>query len=136
MRAPHHYSVGLQQISDALRGCGYFRLDARAKTLGVHRNTAWTIIKNKQGRLSAKTISRMLANPELRPSVRAVILQYLTERYDSPKILASDKSTSAGSVKPLWRKLGKTSSPRVALRTFRRRESRSLTRAERPLTPG
>src|SRR5215510_4978233 len=98
MRAPHHYSVGLPQISDALRGCGYFTLDAQAKALGVHRNTAWTIVKNKHklGRLSAKTTSRMLGNPELPPSVRAVILRYLTERCDSPKSDASVASVARG----------------------------------------
>jgi hypothetical protein len=82
MRAPQHYTIGLQQISDALIECGYTKLDAQAKALGISRSTAWTIVKtkNKLGRLSTKTTNRILANPELPPSVRAVIHQYLTER--------------------------------------------------------
>jgi hypothetical protein len=79
MRAPQHYTVGPQQISDAL--IGYTKLDAQTKALGISRSTAWTIAKtkNKLGRLSTKTTNCILANPELPPSVRAVIHQYLTE---------------------------------------------------------
>jgi len=71
--------IGLQHISKALIECGYTSLDQQAKALGIHRSTAWTIIKTKHklGRLSAKTTSRILANPETPPSVRAVIQQYM-----------------------------------------------------------
>src|SRR5262245_37736990 len=82
MRAPHRYTVGLRQISDALIACGYTKLDEQAKALGVSRSTAWTIVKTKHklDRLNKKTTTRILANPETPLSVRSVIQQYLTER--------------------------------------------------------
>ena len=67
MGAPRSsYVIGIEQISKALIASGYLTLDAQAKALGVHRNTAWTIVntKHKLGRLSAKTTQRILANPE------------------------------------------------------------------------
>ena len=76
------YIVDLQQIREALVQSGYTKLDQQAKALGVHRSTAWTIIKtrHKLGRLSAKTTQRILANPDTPPSVRSVIQKYLAER--------------------------------------------------------
>jgi predicted DNA-binding transcriptional regulator AlpA len=70
------------RIREALIGCGYTKLDQQAKALGISRSTVWTIIKTKHklGRLSTKTTKRILANPELPPPVRSVILQYLAER--------------------------------------------------------
>jgi len=76
------YANGLALIAEALVSSGYSSLDEQAKALGLHRNTAWTIIKNKHklGRLSAKTIDRILRNPETPPTVRAIIQQYVAER--------------------------------------------------------
>ena len=81
-RAFRTYVTNLQEITTALVAAGYTTLDAQAKALGVHRATAWTIIKTKHklGRLNAKTTERMLANPDLPPSVRGVVQRYLTER--------------------------------------------------------
>jgi len=75
-------AIGIQDIREALITSGYSTLDQQAKALGVHRATAWTIIKNKHklGRLSAKTTSRILQNPQTPPLVRTVVLQYLIER--------------------------------------------------------
>ena len=72
------------RIREALIASGYTKLDQQAKALGVHRATAWTIIKNKHklGRLNAKTTQRILENPNTPPSVRVVILKYLAERSD------------------------------------------------------
>jgi hypothetical protein len=81
----------IEYIADALVAAGYTSLDKQAKALGIHRATAWTIIKNKHklGRLNPDTINRMLANRELPPSVRIVIEQYLVERFDAlPKSLS------------------------------------------------
>jgi hypothetical protein len=82
---PPKHTVGLQHISEALIASGYTKLDAQAKALGLHRSTAWTIIKTKHklDRLSTKTVKRILANPELPPSVRSVIQDYLAERADA-----------------------------------------------------
>ena len=80
----------IEHIADALVAAGYTSLDKQAKALGIHRATAWTIIKKKHklGRLNPDTINRMLANCELPPSVRIVIEQYLAERFDAlPKTL-------------------------------------------------
>ena len=70
-----NYAVGIQHIREALIACGYVKLDKQAKALGLHRSTAWTIIrtKHKLGRLSTKTINRILTNPELPPPVRTII---------------------------------------------------------------
>lgn len=81
---PRYHTATLQQISEALIASGYTSLDAQAKALGVHRSTAWTIIKarHKLGRLSSKTTSRILTNPKAPPAVRAVIEKYLAEKSD------------------------------------------------------
>ena len=72
----------VQHIADALVAAGYSSLDDQAKALGVHRSTAWTIVKakHKLGYLNAKTTERMLANPELPPVIRDVLKKYKTER--------------------------------------------------------
>ena len=75
-------TVPVQHIADALVGAGYISLEEQAKALGVHRSTAWTIIKTKHklGYLNAKTTERMLANPELPPCIRDVLQRYGAER--------------------------------------------------------
>ena len=84
------YTTRIQDIVDALVEAGYTSLDKQAKALGIHRATAWTIVrtKHKLGRLNLKTTERMLANRDLPPSVRIVIEQYLAERFAAlPKSL-------------------------------------------------
>jgi hypothetical protein len=83
--SPHargKYTTKIQHIADALVAAGYTSLDEQAKALGIHRATAWTIIKTKHklDRLNTGTTERMLANLGLPPSVRIVVLRYLTER--------------------------------------------------------
>jgi hypothetical protein len=74
--------IELRRISEALISSGYTSLDKQAKALGVHRSTAWVIINNKHklGRLSAKTVYRILGNPQTPPAVRTVVQQYMTKR--------------------------------------------------------
>jgi hypothetical protein len=57
----------IQDIADALVAAGYTTLDKQARALGIHRATAWTIVKRKHklGHLNSKTTQRILANPEL-----------------------------------------------------------------------
>jgi hypothetical protein len=95
------YTTNLQRIAEALVAAGYTSLDKQAKALGIHRATAWTIIKEKHkvGRLNTNTVNRMLANPELPPRVRAVIQEYLAERpvlVRCPKQQIMRASDSAG----------------------------------------
>jgi hypothetical protein len=54
-------TIPVKDISDALVGAGYTSLDEQARALGIHRATAWTIMRNKHklGRLNAKTTERM-----------------------------------------------------------------------------
>lgn len=75
----------IQDIADALVAAGYTTLDKQARALGIHRATAWTIVKRKHklGRLNSKTTQRILANPELPSSVRSVIEQCLPEQFDA-----------------------------------------------------
>ena len=79
------YTVTLHNISEALIAAGFVSLDEQAKALGVHRATAWTIIKHKHklGRLQRETVGRILANPSTPQSVRSVIEQYAAERFDA-----------------------------------------------------
>src|SRR5262245_38457424 len=74
--------VPVQHIADALVEAGYASLDEQAKALGIHRATAWTIIKTKHklGYLNPKTTERMLANPELPQCIRDVLQRYVAER--------------------------------------------------------
>jgi hypothetical protein len=86
------YTTKIQHIADALVAAGYTSLDEQAKALGVHRATAWTIIKTKHklDRLNTGTTNRMLANPRLPPSVRIVLLRYLTERSNGLRRVGRD----------------------------------------------
>ena len=75
----------IQDITEALISSGYKLLDCQAKALGLHRSTAWTIIKNrhKLGLLSTKTIERIITNPETPPLVLTAIQEYSVETYRS-----------------------------------------------------
>ena len=70
------------RISAALISSGYTSLDEQARALGLGRSTAWNIIKHKHklGRLSAKTIDRILKNSKTPPIVRAAVEQYVFEK--------------------------------------------------------
>jgi hypothetical protein len=73
----------LQDITDALISSGYTSLDEQAKALGLHRATVWTIRNNKHklGRLSAKTIERIITNPDTPPRVRTVVQEYVAQAW-------------------------------------------------------
>ena len=76
------YTTHIEDIADALVAAGYTTLDKQAKALGIHRATAWTIIKNrhKLDRLNTNTTKRILANRELPQCVRDVLQRYVAER--------------------------------------------------------
>jgi hypothetical protein len=75
------HSIELRHISEALIVFGYTSLDEQAKALGVHRSTAWTIIKKKHklGRLNRQTAQRILENPDTPLSVRAIVQKALAK---------------------------------------------------------
>jgi len=80
-RALHDFNTrknDIQNITDALILSGHTSLDEQARALGLRRSTAWTIVKNKHkaGRLSAKTVERIIANPGTPHRVRVAVLRY------------------------------------------------------------
>jgi hypothetical protein len=77
-------TVPVEPLVNALLAAGYSSLDEQARALGIHRATAWTIVKNKHklGYLNQVTVSRILANSDTPQSVRVLIEQYLSERID------------------------------------------------------
>jgi len=81
-RSRRKYTTHIEDIADALVAAGYTSLDKQAKALGIHRATAWTIIKDKHkvDRLNTNTTKRMLANPKLPQCVRDVLQRYVAER--------------------------------------------------------
>ena len=69
----------IQDIIDALISSGCKSLDDQAKALGLPRATVWTIRQNKHklGRLSAKTIERIITNPETPSRVLTAVQKYV-----------------------------------------------------------
>jgi hypothetical protein len=69
----------IQDITAALISSGYVSLDEQSKRLGLPRATVWTIRTNKHklGRLSAKTIQRVIANPDAPPLVLSAMRAYI-----------------------------------------------------------
>ena len=90
-------TIPVQRIADALVEAGYISLDQQARALGVHRATAWTIMrtKHKLGYLNGKTAERMLANPELPTCIRDVLHRYATERPRQPRCSKSRATQAA-----------------------------------------
>ena len=72
----------IKELWQALRTAGFVTVDEQAKVLGLSRSTAWTIRRanHKSSGLSASTLIRMLAAPELPPAARSKILEYIEEK--------------------------------------------------------
>jgi hypothetical protein len=72
----------IQQIGEALVRAGLSNLTQQATALGLIRSTAWNILqaKHKKSGLSTRLIIRMLSAPELPPTVRNIILEYVEEK--------------------------------------------------------
>lgn len=86
----------LGSISEALIASGYTSLDEQAEALGLHRSTTWTIVKKKHklGRLSTKTIDRILTNPETPAAVRTVVQHYAVQKSKRKLRRSPSKTTS------------------------------------------
>jgi len=69
MRQNRNYAIRLQDISAALIACGYTKLDQQAKALGVHRSTAWTIMKTKHNQQHARKSGVAAVRPDSFTSV-------------------------------------------------------------------
>jgi len=72
----------IAEIEDALIREGYFTLDAQAAALGISRSTTWTVLRaaHKASGLSPSVITQMLSAPQLPPSVRERIHEYVREK--------------------------------------------------------
>lgn len=72
----------LREIGDGLASAGFVTLEQQAHALGLCRSTAWTILagQHKASGLSAAIINRVLSSPQLPPTVRATLLEYIDER--------------------------------------------------------
>jgi hypothetical protein len=72
----------IQQIGEALVTVGLTCLKQQAAALGIVRSTAWSILqaKHKKSGLSTDVAIRMLSAPQLPPTVRTIILEYVEEK--------------------------------------------------------
>jgi len=72
----------IKQLAEAAKADGLRTLDELALAFGIPRSTTWTIRNgdHKASGLSASIIGRMLAAPNLPPSARAVLLEYVAEK--------------------------------------------------------
>jgi hypothetical protein len=72
----------LRALREALIEAGFRTLGAQSAALGLNRVTTWTILsgKHKATGLLSGTLDRILASPNLPPSVRALVLEYDEER--------------------------------------------------------
>ena len=75
-------SAKISELKEALATAGIHTLDKQAKALGLNRSTTWTVLQanHKNSGLSAATIGRILAAPQLPPLVRGKILEYVEEK--------------------------------------------------------
>lgn len=72
----------ISELRDALVAEGLLTLEKQAEALGLGRSTAWTILKaqHKASGLTATTIKRILAAPQLPRFARVKILEYVEEK--------------------------------------------------------
>jgi hypothetical protein len=72
----------IRDLRQALIDAGFRSLDQQATALGLGRSTTWAVLQghHKASGLSAAIISRMMASPQLPPSARNVLLEYIIDR--------------------------------------------------------
>ena len=72
----------IAQLREALVAAGFETLTQQAAVLGLSRSTAWVVMRgdHKASGLSAVTIKRILASPNLPPSARRLIEEYICEK--------------------------------------------------------
>jgi hypothetical protein len=75
-------SAKIRELRQALMKLGFVTLDKQARVLKLSRSTAWTVMSgsHKCSGLSAAIIKRMLNSPQLPPSARMVLLEYVEEK--------------------------------------------------------
>ena len=72
----------IAEIRRALVSAGFDTFSKQAAVLGVSRSTAWAVLQgdHKATGLSAITIKRMLASPDLPPAARRIVEEYTQEK--------------------------------------------------------
>jgi hypothetical protein len=73
----------IAEIRNALVEAGMHSLDMQATALGLSRSTTWAMLHrqcHKASGISAVTIKRMFASPNLPPPVRRAIEEYVYEK--------------------------------------------------------
>jgi hypothetical protein len=73
----------IAEIRKALVDAGIHSLDMEATALGLSRSTTWAMLHHqchKASGISAVTIRRMLASPNLPPAARHAIEEYVYEK--------------------------------------------------------
>jgi hypothetical protein len=72
----------LAAIRETLIAAGFRTLNAQSGALGLGRSSTYAVLKgqHKASGLSARVINRMLASPNLPPTVRAIVLEYVEEK--------------------------------------------------------
>ena len=72
----------IKEIGAALQAAGYTVLDEQAEVFGLGRSTTWSVMRggHKSSGLSAAIIKRMLAAPQLPPSVHQKLMEYVAEK--------------------------------------------------------
>ena len=75
-------SAKLRELRQALMDAGFVTLDKQAQVLELSRSTAWTVMSgsHKCTGVSAAIIKRMLNSPQLPPSAKTVLLEYVEEK--------------------------------------------------------
>jgi hypothetical protein len=80
MKAGQANKIG--QLREVLVTAGFDTLCKQAEVLGLSASTAWEVMRggHKASGLSAVTIKRILASPDLPPAARRVIDEYIFEK--------------------------------------------------------
>lgn len=75
-------SAKIRELREVLVSAGFVTLDKQARVLGLSRSTTWTVTSgsHKCSGLSAAIIKRMLTAPQLPPSARTVLVEYVEEK--------------------------------------------------------
>jgi hypothetical protein len=72
----------IAKLREALVAAGFETLTQQAAVLGLSRSTAWVVMRgdHKASGLSAITLKRILASPNLPPEARRLIEEYICEK--------------------------------------------------------
>ena len=81
LEAKARQAAKLAEIREALVAAGYDTTAKQAAVLGVCRATAWVVLnRDKRNGPSASVIKRILSSPNIPPTVRRKVEEYIQER--------------------------------------------------------